>query len=467
MNLISKIFGARSPSTVPAQTVYLLPGESMSLRAALETIGSSTDQEFVAQCISHYSGYVREAAIGRAVELGGDSSLDSIAKRVNDWVPEVRRAAKNALLALLATVPAERFVSIIPQLRGLMQATRTDHRSWLFEFEQRLIEAGGTEAIVAAMTGTDFRLRRAAFLVAVDHQLLLANETIELGLNSGDIVLARSAVALLEFVPASDRAKYIELAATSPFGPVRLAAFNLIAGDKSSLDYEPFLWRATLDSQSSLRTAAARLLIECGRDVLGRCTVLLDTRGLTVRQVRAALSLLAEQHAPEIVPTLARHADDARAEIRAHVVALQAKISPSLRDEIASRALLDPSRQVRKAGVRLCICGAFVSLDLLKAVLMQHADYRAALAVSARDRWDRLICIALITELNMVSGDAYPDVKETLRRWIADQTSSWTKPSGKHRLILSNPDVRSRLFDLADDQQPQLRAVLREGGIEL
>ncbi|WP_459622469.1 hypothetical protein [Burkholderia sp. 3C] len=467
MNLITKIFGARSPLTVPAQTVYLLPGESMSLRAALETIASSTDHEFVALCISHYSGYVREAAIGRSVELGGGSSLDSITKCVNDWVPEVRRAATSALLTLLATVPAEHFVSIIPRLRGLMLATRTDHKSWLFKFERRLVEAGGTEAIVAAMTGTDFRLRRAAFLVAVDHQLLSLNETIELGLNSGDIVLASSAVAMLDLAPVSDRAKYIDVAAASPFGPVRLAAFNLISSDKSSPDYEPFLWRATLDSQGSLRTVAARLLAELGRDVLGHCTALLDAGELTARQVRAGLSLLVELHAPEVVHTLARHADDARAEIRAHVVALQAKISPSLKDEIASRALLDPSRQVRKAGVRLCTCGAFVSLDLIKAVLVQHGDYRAALTVCARNNWDRLTCIALVTELHLLGENDYPDVKEVLRRWIEGPTSSWTKPNGEHRVILANPSTRSRLLDLADDQQPQLRARLREGGIEL
>jgi len=467
MNLISKIFGARSPSTVPAQMVYLSPGESMSLRAALETIASSTDQEFVARCISHYSGYVREAAIARAVELGGSSSLDSITKRVNDWVPEVRRAAMNALLTLLATVPAEHFVSIIPRLRGLMLATRTDHRSWLFEFERRLVEAGGTKAILAAMTGSDFRLRRTAFFVAVDHQLLSPNETIELGLNSGDIVLARSAVALLDLAPALDRAKYIELATESPFGPIRLAALNHISGDKSSSDYEPFLWRSTLDSQGSLRTAAARLLIEHGRDVFEHCTALLDAGQLTARQVRAGLSLLVEQRAPEIVSTLARHADDARAEIRAHVVALQAKVLPSLKDEIAARALLDPSRQVRKAGVRLCTGGAFVSLALIKAVLAQHGDYRAALAVSARDKWDRLTCIALVAELYVSGENGDPDIKDALKRWIEDPTSLWTKPSGEHRAVLSHPDVQSRLLDLADDQQPQLRARLREGGIEL
>lgn len=174
----------------------------------------------------------------------------------------MRRAATSALLTLLATVPAEHFVRIIPRLRSLMLATRTDHRSWLFEFERRLVEAGGTKAIVAAMTGIDFRLRRAAFLVAVDHQLLSLNETIALGLNSGDIVLARLAVAMLDRAPVSERAKYIDLAAASPFGPVRLTAFNLISSDKRSSDYEPFLWRATLDSQGSLRTAAARLLAD-------------------------------------------------------------------------------------------------------------------------------------------------------------------------------------------------------------
>lgn len=439
----------------------------MPLRAAIETITASTDNEFVALCMSHYSGYVREAAIGRAVELGCSSFLESITERVNDWVPEVRRAATNALLTLLATVPAEHFVSLIPRLRGLMSATRTDHRSWLFEFEQRLVEAGGATAVIAAMNGTDFRLRRAAFLVVVDHQLLSVTETIKLGLSSGDIVLAQRAVTLLDRVPVSDRAIYIALAAASPFGPIRFAAFNLISGDQSSSEFEPFLWRAIFDSQGSLRSAAARLLIEHGQDVVGRCSTILDSGELTARQVRAGLSLLAEYRAPEAVKMLTRYASDARSEIRAHVIALQARVSPSIKDEIASRALLDPSRKVRKAGVRLCACGAFVSLDLIRTMLVQHGDRRAALAVCARDKWDRLACIVLIAELHALDENGYTNVRDTLKNWIGDPTSSWTKPRVEHHLILSKPEARSRLLELADDRNPELRARLREGGIEL
>lgn len=467
MNLIAKIFGTRSPLTVPAHTVYIVPGESMPLRAAIETITVSTDNEFVALCMSHYSGYVREAAIGRAVELGCNSFLESITERVNDWVPEVRRAATNALLTLLATVPAEHFVSLLPRLRSLMLATRTDHRAWLLAFERQLVEAGGTNAIIAAMTGTDFRLRRATFLVAVDHQLLSITETIELGLGSSDIVLAQCAVRLLDRVPVSDRARYIALATASPFGPIRFAAFNFISGDQDSSDLEPFLWRAILDSQGSLRSAAARLLIERGRDVIGHCSAILDAGELTARQVRAGLSLLAEHRAPEAVPMLTRYGNDSRTEIRAHAIALQARISPLLKDEIASRALLDPSRKVRKVGVRLCTCGAFVSLGLIKTMLVQHGDRHAALAVCARDKWDSLTCIALITELHVRDENGYADVRAELRNWIDDPTSSWTKPGVEHRLILSNPEAQFRLLDLAEDRNPELRARLREGGIEI
>lgn len=467
MNLIEKIFGNRQSPMALSHTVYLPPGEPMPLRAALERIAASTDKAFVSLCLSHYSGYARQAAIGRAVELGDRSLLGAIVERVNDWVPEVRRAATHGLLTLLATIPAEDFVPLIPRLRGLMLATRADHRSWLSDFERRLIEAGGRQAILDAATGTDFRLRRAAFFVMVDHQLLTLPDLIELGLGSGDIVVARSAVDLLDRIPIADRGKYIGLAMAAPFGPVRLAALDLIRDGTNVADYEPFLWRATLDSQGSLRSAATRLLTHLGRDVVARCSAMLDSGELTAKQVRAGLSLLAEQRTPDLVPTLARYASDVRAQIRAHVVALQAKWLPALKDQIASRALLDSSRQVRKAGVRLCMCGAFVSLDLINTMLAEHGDYRVALAICERDKWDSLACLALIAERQPPASDVYSVLKVALRRWIEDPTSSWTQPGVESRLILSSPAAVLRLFDLDRDREPKLRERLGEARITL
>ncbi|HEX7913177.1 MAG TPA: hypothetical protein VF534_34510 [Paraburkholderia sp.] len=439
----------------------------MPLRTAIETLSASTDRELVTACISHYSGYLREAAIGRAVELGGSSFLESIAERVNDWVPEVRRSATNALLTLLAIVPAHHFVPLIPRLRGLMLATRADHRTWLLEFEQRLLQAGGSAAVIEAMTGADFRLRRAAYLVASDHQLLSVTEMVKRGLLSGDIVLAQRATALLGRVPASDRNACIVIATASPFGPVRYAAFKFVVHDHVDFDTEPFLWRTIFDSQGSLRSAAAQLLVESGRDVVKHCIVMLDAGALKVNQVRAGLSLLVDRGAPDAAAVLARYADDARTEVRAHAMMLQAKISPSLKDDIASCALLDSSRRVRKVGARLCTLGAFVSLDRIAAMLIQRGDRHAALTVCARDQWDCLACIALVTELQMQNKSDCANEGDALRKWIDNWVSSWTKPSNQHRQILSRPGVGSRLLDLAGDRQTKLRARLQEGGIEL
>ncbi len=285
-------------------------------------------------------------------------------------------------------------------------------------------------------------------------------------MSSGDILLAQSAINLLDRIPASDRARYIDVVIASPFGPVRLAALNLIAAGKSSTDYEPFLWRTVFDRQGSLRSAAVRLLLARGLDVVAQCNAMLGTKQLTSRQVPAALSLLSEQHAPGIVATLTNYVSDPRPAVRAHAVALQAKVLPSLRDEIASRALLDQSRKVRKVGVRLCTSGAFVPLALIKTMLARYGDCRAALAICARDKWDSLASIALIAELHPPCDDGPIDLKQVLRDWIEDPRSLWTKPSGEPHLILSNSEILLRLLGLAGDQAPQLRTRLREAGVD-
>ncbi|MPV67638.1 hypothetical protein [Burkholderia sp. BE17] len=474
----AKIFGKKPPDLIQTQSENVaaknenfqrcsVSADLNSQQDLIATLAVSIDGNVVAQCISHYSGYVREVAISRAVELGDDSLLDLIAERVNDWVPEVRQAAKDALLSLLTIVPATSFVSIVPRLRGLMLAKRADHRAWLLDFERRLVRAGGASAIVEAMTGPDFRLRRAAYLVAHDHQLLPVTEIVKRGLLSGDIMLARCAAELLDRVPVFDRDMCVAIAAMSPFGAVRFAAFKFVANDRVAPDTEPFLWRTVFDSQGSLRSAAAKLLADSGRDVVKHCRTVLEGGGINAKQVRAGLSLLAERGTPDATEVLARYVTDARTEVRAHALMLRARISPALKDEIASAALLDPSRKVRKVGVRLCTEGAFVSLDVVAGTLAQHGDHHAALMVCAREQWDTIACIALIIELATLCDQDYGDVREPLRKWIDDQTSSWTNPTDQHRQILFRPGVGLRMFDLAGAKQTALRVRMHEHGIEL
>jgi hypothetical protein len=456
----------RSPSSVPADTVYLRHGEPMPLRVALESVFASTDDEFVAQCVSHYSGYVREAAIGRAVELGGSTFLALIVERLNDWVPEVRNAAARALTTLLATVPAACFVPLLPRLRGLMLATRADHRAWLFDFEEQLVRADGGTAIVEAISGADFHVRRSAYFIAIDHQLLPTLEIITSGLLSGDIVLARRAATLLDRLPAHERSQCVAMAAASPFGPVRHEVFRFIAGEHIAPDSEPFLWRCVFDAQGSLRSAAARRLVDGGRDVVGHCREMLGSDTLSSAQVRAALSLMVELRSSDVDSMLEKFSADSRAQIRAHALLLRSKVSPAIKDQIASQALFDPARKVRKAGVRLCSLGAFVSLEQIRTVLVMRQDRHAALAVCGRDQWDSLSCMAMIVELDVSSDRDERELSEALGRWLRNPVSLWTKPGIQHRDILLRPGVIARMLALADEKAVELRNRLHECGLD-
>ncbi|KWO50049.1 hypothetical protein WT98_17100 [Burkholderia territorii] len=348
-----------------------------------------------------------------------------------------------------------------------MLAKRADHRTWLLEFERQLVRAGGAGAIIEAMTSVDFQLRRAAYFVARDHQLLSVIELVERGLRSGDIVLARSAVTFLDQVPISDRAACVTIGMMSSFGTIRDAAFRFAINHRVDSNDEQPLWLMLFDSQGSLRSAAASLLVSRGRDVVGHCTMMLDTGRLNVRQVCAGLSLLVELGVPEAIRILEKYVADGRTEVRARALTLQARVAPSLKDEIASAALLDSSRKVRKIGVVLCAQGAFVSLDTVEMMLARHMDYRAALTVCAREQWDTVACIAMIAASQTPNTSDHGDLRDALGKWISDRVSSWTNPSVRHREILSRPDVGSRLFELAGDRRQALQVRLQEGGIEL
>ncbi|MDN7603738.1 hypothetical protein ACR42A_28500 [Burkholderia gladioli] len=485
MKLFDKLLGRRRAGAT-APTALVPPGTPtairepmillrrqrsfLPLRDTLAQITSSNDPIFLADCLDNHSGHVREAALRRSAEIGESSLLALVAACLNDWVPQVRDVAIETMDRLLAIVPVQHFVVTLQPLRRLLHATRLDHRAWLLAFEQRYIEAGGAPVIIAAMNDGDHRMRRVAYSLVRDHRLLSQAELIRHGLTSGDVMLSRQAFALLGEADSDHCREFdvlLPLAAASPFGTIRYAAFELAIQRIADADIEPLLWRAATDTHQLLRLTAARRLNERGHDVAGHFRSRLDSSGLRAREVRSILSLLIDLRVEDGPSLMEQHTRHPRAEIRAHALALLAKVTPSRHDELAARALLDPSAAVRGVGVRLCLRGAYVSLEQIETMLARHGDYRAALRITTRSVWDRLACLATIAPLPAADVDREPLLRTTLDSCLRDMSGYSIQASEAHRRRLSDPAALARLFELADERQPALRVRLREAGITL
>lgn len=463
---MTKLFGTRTTPEAPSYPIYLYPGHAIPLRVAVDTVAASQDHVQMLEWTKHYSGYIRETAIARCVELGKAECLPAMVGRLNDWVPEVRRAAADGLLTLLATVPAEHFVPLLPPLRELTEAKRTDHAAWLSRFEQQLVHAGGRDGVLNALSSPDFRLRRAAYFVSHAQRLLEPFALSELGLRSGDIALARHAVTLIDTLPNADQPALLHMALSSSFGPVRLAALHLAIRHPDVPEVDSFLHRALFDAQGTLRHAAARALTAKGIDIAGLCLNALASERLDSRRVRTALSLMVEIGAPYAEDVLSRYANDPRVDVRVRAMTLQARQNPGIRDTVSQRALRDASSKVRTLGALLCTrFGAYVSLDQVRDLLTNHGDYRSALRICSREKWDHLVCLAWTTEFSRLDDELLAELRQVLGVWLAREGVSWTRPSSQHVEILSRPQTATALLELAANKRSVLADCLQRSGI--
>src|SRR5690348_1741050 len=76
---------------------------------------------------SHGSGFKRENAVRRLGMLGNPIAIPYLIERVNDWVPQVREAARSALSRLIRAGNGEAFVESLPAIMHLQTCTRDDH----------------------------------------------------------------------------------------------------------------------------------------------------------------------------------------------------------------------------------------------------------------------------------------------------------------------------------------------------
>lgn len=396
----------------------------------------------------HYDGFIREGVLVRAVELRSPELLAAILERLNDWVLQVRQAARTALLTLVPLLPPSAILQTLPAIDRLRLAKRENHAAWTYKYHATVVDALGGGALVAeAVTGTG-EVARSCFDIVKAHSLLEADRLAQRVLENGaDFGTSLAAWRLGSTLEANERRTLAEIGLASSFGAVRTLALReslTSAGEQAGALAE----QALLDPQSSVREVAMWYLKQKGYPVAQFYVDSLAQGDLAMRKTRICLASLAACGTRDHVAIIKRFADIPNARTQAAAVVSWTRLAPDARDEILRVALLSQFPRVRKlALVLMDDFGAYIDLDEALTLAEKRSDHTLVLSLARREPWTWITRILKMANTPVESPGKEHLIRE-LQKWLAASANIYTKPTDAQARNLMSPDTRRVLKEL-------------------
>lgn len=318
----------------------------------------------------HPNGYVREAAV-RALARRGEEThpeIPLLVLRLNDWVPQVRSAALEALEARLAPPFADAFVAAWPLIEHLGEQRRAAHGGFIQRVLTLLGSPAARPALLRGTASLDGPTRRASFRLALTPPATSPAdlECLHRALSDTDLLIRRHAVRhLATLPPGPPRDELVLQALADASAAVRRDAFVLLdtvppATRRQRLadvlfDGSPFL-------RAHARTALATL--DPAVDATARYRGSLST-GPTgsigpagpigpAARLRGALLGLGECGGDDDVLLLLPFLEDGRSKIRLAALQALAMLDRESIEPLVD-ALSDPSPRVSRTAARMIV----------------------------------------------------------------------------------------------------------------
>jgi HEAT repeat protein len=215
---------------------------------------------------THANGFKRENAVRRLGMLGNPVAIPYLVERANDWVPQVRAAARVALNKLLRPDNAEAFVACLPVIMRLKSRARDDHTELLLSVQEFLLHEENVERLVAGVQSKDVHVARIAIRLLVQRQRMPAAQLVAVGLAHKDVVVRSTVIDLLRTLEATDFTLAVATAMQDPYMPVRREAFQQLL----ARDVEAGLRAARdllFDASAAVREIAVHQLLATGAPV--------------------------------------------------------------------------------------------------------------------------------------------------------------------------------------------------------
>lgn len=384
---------------------------------------SSTQEgldDLLAMC-EHRSGYRRENAVRRLGMLGNAIAIPRLIVRANDWVPQVREAARGAIVRLCRHENASAIVASLPALYHLRNCARDDHETLLSNVVDFLLLEENIGYLKAAIRNENHFVARIAVNLCDEKQIVDRRELVSACLAHSDVVVRNWASSHLRDFDGKVLADFLAVAIKDPFMPIRREAFQIylrVLPDQGSVIAEQFLF----DRNSSIREIAIKCLRANGVDVEAILSPLLRSHVTAIGRIRCAILGLAEIGAKASIPTITEFLGSPHPSIRK--AALQALATLAAIDvrvllierlqDSAPCVVKESSRILQVLGARLT---AAELLTVLQSTQALHTWLSCIRLAQHANKWEQLTFLLAAHRLPNVDDGRTGVLGDALLQW--------------------------------------------------
>jgi hypothetical protein len=377
------------------------------------------------------NGFLREAAVKALSNQPQLGTLPALLERLNDWVPQVRSAAQEAVRGQMQTAFLPDWIASLEALVRLGHARRVDHTSMLREVALFLQRSEHLPAVLVAAKASSLHVRRFVF----DMQWMNAAEDaarfhlLEGAIGGDDVVVASRALLRLESLASPiQRRRLYGAACSSPFASVRYEGVRWMVENPDDAT-DSLVCALGLDPSANVRWWCLRWL----RAIDGVQTVVDLAEGVAsddVQPIRARRVAL--QWLMDVDPEKALSATEAwlgSESPRLRRDALSVRLSKGDRDERVRwmrQAFDDPSPSIQRLLLDKAHRGVWApTVSQVLERLRLEPTPEAVLRVISHQRlysaWDWLQCLLEMWPLGVDLG---------VERSLRDALKSWPRQIG-------------------------------------
>jgi hypothetical protein len=390
----------------------------------------------------HRFGFEREKVVVLLGDTGHSDAVPVVLLRCNDWVKQVRIAAKQALLKLAIAKNASTFIGQLPVLYHLRNCGRENHDKLIEAIECYLTSDANKQLLVAGIANTDIKISKWSFLLVLKSRVLKTKELLEIGLTHNNVAIRLKCSGLIGELNAESRKQALSVAINDKFMPVRRVALKgLIVKGVTDDFIKLFLF----DKHSSIREIAINQLQHLDLSSIYYRELESHSAFMVACSIWGLVTLNQQKYLADIVKQLT----NLHPSVRKQALITITKLNGFDAEKIVFKHFNDESPKVAKEASRLAAkLNIILSAKELLTLYKSNHYYNSLTACSSilkrMNKWEHLIFIlTLLDEKHGAESEESKQIEIEIHHWSDDFNRVHNQPTEKQIELISKLYLRN------------------------